>query len=286
MDAPSSVTSFLASASPPQSNRSHSIAWSPAASSWAALWWKEATTRASGPRISCASSAAEPCGGGVKRRPPPKVSGTTVLTTVFPRQTSRSSGSVAASPVAGTVRTTTSALAAASRFDLPSTRLPGAAAASSAAFARARSGSREPMTTSCPACAQRSPSPTPSLPVPPTMPMRMPSPLRGLSEQVTRRVSEQGAARAVAGLPVQPADDGHRDAVELAHHRLGRAGQLVGHGQDGCLQDEARGIQLAEIAADGLKASETDRHVDEALPPRPAEGVGDDHGQLVAGQGV
>jgi hypothetical protein len=65
------------------------------------MWWNEATTLASGPRISWASSAEEPCGGGVNSRPPPKVSGTTVLTTILPRQASRTSGSVAGEPVGG-----------------------------------------------------------------------------------------------------------------------------------------------------------------------------------------
>ena len=75
-------------------------------SSWAAMWWKAATTFASG-RSAWASSADDPAGGGVKRRGPPNVSGTTVLITTLPRQASRTSGSVAASPCAGSARTTT-----------------------------------------------------------------------------------------------------------------------------------------------------------------------------------
>jgi hypothetical protein len=80
---------------------------------------------------------------------------------------------VAASPFAGSAITTMSAVAAASRFAAPLMREPGTSAASSAAFARARSGSREPITISCPAWAQRTASPAPSLPVPPSMPIFM-----------------------------------------------------------------------------------------------------------------
>src|SRR5690349_20607439 len=254
IEAPRSATSFLASASPPQRRRSHSIACSPAESSWAAMWWKAATTRASAPSSSWASSAAEPCGGGVNRRPPPKVSGTTVLTTTLPRQVSRSSGSVAARRLAGTVSTTTSALAAASRLDLASTRPP--LAASSAALARARSPDAQA---------------TSSI---------------GLAKQIARRVAQERPARALATRPVEPAHDGHRYPVELAHHRLRGGGELVGEGQDGGLQHVPGGILLAEIAHDRLEAGDAHRHVHEALAPRPAEGVRHDDRQIVAGQGL
>ena len=67
-------------------------------------------------------------------------------------------------------------------------------------------------------------------------------------------IAQQGAARAVAARPVEPADDGHRHPVELAHDRLGGAGQLVGQGQDGGLEHVAGRIALAEIADDRLEA--------------------------------
>ena len=91
------LTASFAAASPPHRSRSHSIACSVAESSWAAMWWKAATTFASG-RSACASSAEDPAGGGVKSRGPPNVSGTTVEITILLRQASRTSGSVAASP--------------------------------------------------------------------------------------------------------------------------------------------------------------------------------------------
>ena len=69
-------------------------------SSWAAMWWKAPTTRASG-SSACTSSAEEQAAGGVNSRGPPKVRGTTVLITTLPRHASRASGSVAARPVAG-----------------------------------------------------------------------------------------------------------------------------------------------------------------------------------------
>src|SRR6266508_348580 len=237
--------------------------------------------RASGPRISWASSADEPCAGGVKSRPPPKVNGTTALITIFPRQASLTSGSVVRSPLAGTASTTTSAALTASALDMPITRATRARAASSAALARARSGSRDPIRISGPAAAHRAPSPEPSLPVPPTIPMRMQSFPARLSEQIAGRIAEQLPAAPVPRVPVEPANDGHRDATQLAHHRLGGARHLVGQRQDGGLQHVAGRIPLAEIALERQKAGEPDRDVGETLAPRPAEGVGDDDGQLM-----
>ena len=112
------------------------------------MWWNEATTLASGPEDLLRLLGRGALRRRVNSRPPPKVSGTTVLTTILPRQASRTSGSVAASPLAGTVSTTISAAVTASRLDMPLTRAPGARAASSAALPRARSGSREPINTS------------------------------------------------------------------------------------------------------------------------------------------
>src|SRR6266536_2025758 len=141
----------------------------------------------------------------------------------------------AASPEAGSVRTTTAAVAAASRFEAPEIDT-CARSPSSAAFARARSASRDPMTISWPDCAQRSASPAPSLPVPPTIPMSMAS---FLAEEIARGVAQEAATPALATGPVEPADDGDGNAVQLAHDRLGRPGQLVGESQDGGLQHVA-----------------------------------------------
>src|SRR5262245_24542910 len=285
MEAPSSATRFLASESPPQMSRSHSMSCSVAESSCAAMWWNAPTTRASAPSISCASSADEPWGGGVNRRGPPKVSGTTVETTTLPRHASRTSGSVAARPPAGSAITTISAAAAASRLLAPVMRAPDTSATSSAAFARARSASREPMTISCPAWAHRTARPAPSLPVPPRMPIFMGLASCGSSpEEVSRGIALQRPAVRFCCRPSRAANEDDGDAIELAHHRLGRGGQLVGHREDGRLQHVARGVGVTEIADDGLDTRQPDRHVDQALAPRPPERIGDDDGQHVAGE--
>ncbi len=144
------------------------MACSVADSSCAAMWWNAATTRASAPSSSCASSAEEPWGGGVKSRPPPNVSGTTVLTTVLPRQPLAQLGQRVGQPVGGHGQHDDLPAAAASRFAMPEMRAPGASAASSAAFALARSASREPIDDLVPGLrpphAQPRALPSPSLP--------------------------------------------------------------------------------------------------------------------------
>jgi hypothetical protein len=92
------------------------------------------------------SSALEPIAGGVNSRGPPNVSGTTVLTTTLPRHPSRVSGRVAPRPFAGRATTTISPRRAASAFESPVIVFVLLAAHISAALARARSASREPMT--------------------------------------------------------------------------------------------------------------------------------------------
>src|SRR5215813_4771681 len=211
------------------------------------MWWNAATTRASG-RSACACSAADPSGGGVNSRGPPKVSGTTVLIATLPRVASRNSGSVAGSPAAGRASTMTSPSSAASRLVWPMIGSRLLSSRSSAAFTRARSGSREPMMIECPTCAQRSASPAPSLPVPPRMAMFMSPRLYGLTKEVARRIADQRLRAFLAWLETQPADDGHRDAVELAHHELGGTRELVGDREDRRGERAARGVGLAEIA--------------------------------------
>ena len=79
------------------------------------------------------------------------------------------------------------------------------------------------------------------------------------------------------GLVGVAADHGHRHLVELAHDELGGRGQLVGDGEDRRLERVAVGVRHAEIGLEGAEPGDADRHVDETLPPGPAEGVGDDH---------
>src|SRR5919108_5999279 len=278
IERPSWLTVSLAAASAPHISRSQSIGWSASASSWAAMWWNAATTRASGSRA-CTSSADDPAAGGVNRRGPPNVSDTTVLTTTLPRQASRASGSVLARPAAGSATTTMSPSFAASALPCPTMGIACATSRSSAALVRARSGSREPMMMPCPSLAQRTARPAPSLPVPPRIAMFRD---RLLSEEVAGGIAEQRLAAVLAGRQRQTAHEGGRDAIELAHHRLGGGSQLVGDGQDRGLQRPTGRIALAEIAAQRREAGHADGDVDEALAPGPAEGVGDDHVHLHA----
>src|SRR5437762_8799220 len=90
---------------------------------------------------------------------------------------------------------------------------------SSAALAFARSASREPMMIEWPTLAQRMARPAPSLPVPPRIAM-----FRGrlLSEEVAGRIAQQRFRAFLARLQGEPAHDGRRDTIELAHDRLGR----------------------------------------------------------------
>src|SRR5262249_41658848 len=175
------------------------------------------------------------------------------------------------------------AAVAASRFAMPVMVAPPASADSSAALVRARSASREPMITWWPPRAHRCASPAPSLPVPPSIPMCMnrldvdervegrspggrgaawwTSGSRPLPEEIAGRVAQEGATAALSARPVEPADDDHGDAVELAHDGLGRRRQLVGDGKDGCLQHVACGILLSEIALERLRPSPPPGHL-------------------------
>jgi len=72
------------------------------------------------------------------------------------------------------------------------------------------------------------------------------------------RITQQGlAAAAVVGRQGEAAHDGGGHAIELAHHRLGGRGQLVGPGQDRRLQRPTRGIALAEVALERARARPT-----------------------------
>src|SRR5215831_19878141 len=107
-----------------------------------------------------------------------------------------------------------------------------------------------------------------------------------LSEEISGRVAQEGAAAALATWPVEPADDSYGNTVELAHDGLGRRGQLIGDGEDGRLQHVAGGVLLAQVALQRLEPGHPDGDVREPLAPRPSEGVRDDDAEIVAGQGA
>src|SRR5439155_18364557 len=139
---------------------------------------------------------------------------------------------------------------------------------SSTALAFARSASREPMMIEWPSLAQRTARPAPSLPVPPRIAM-----FRAglLSEEVARGIAQQRLAAVLARRQRQAPHERGGNAVELAHDGLGGGGELVGDGEDRGLQRPARGIALAEIAAQRREAGPAGGDVDESLAPRPAE---------------
>src|ERR1039458_9826617 len=126
------------------------------------------------PTISAACSAAEPCHTPSTRvgRPPTAAANGTVasISTVPGRNNGFSCFSNSACPAKGTVSTTMSDILTAVALSAPSTLPKGPTfSAIRAASALARSASREPMMTDSPARAQRSASPDPSGPVPPTI---------------------------------------------------------------------------------------------------------------------
>ena len=196
------------------------MAWSVADSSWAAMWWNAATTRASGPSSSCASSAAEPCGRRREEAGAPEgerdhgadhhLAPAGVLT----------SGRVAARPSAGTASTTMSAAAAASR-------LPSALDARRRAPPRQLGGLGPGPLGVAGADDDLVPglgpahSPAPRLPSQSRRECRFSFPTWSLfrldrvrialSEEVARRVAEQRAAVGLGRSPADPADDGDRE---------------------------------------------------------------------------
>src|SRR6266511_4025505 len=114
------------------------------------------------------------------------------------------------------------------------------------------------------------------------MPMRMRS---FLSKEIAGRIAQERAAPAFTARPVEPANDGDGDPVELSHDRLGRARELVGHRDDRRLQHVTGRVLLAEIALDRFEPGHTDRDVGQSLSPGPPERVGDDDAQVVPRQG-
>ena len=84
----------------------------------------------------------------------------------------------------------------------------------------------------------------------------------------------------------QPAHDRDRDAERLALHQVARGRDLVGDGGHGDLEDVAEGVSLAAMVARREHARRADGVVGLPGPPRPAHGVGDDHAEPDAGQGL
>ena len=153
------------------------------ASSPAGRVWNPATHLAVGARAA-ASSAAEPASGGAAvARPCANFRGEITLITIFPSSFGLSSSTVAACPAYGTARITISPARAAALFMSPVTlpvvglvsnpapRRPSIIDPMAVAAEEALPASREPITISCPASANRTARPLPSGPVPPMRPI-------------------------------------------------------------------------------------------------------------------
>src|SRR6266571_687699 len=99
-----------------------------------------------------------------------------------------------------------------------------------------------------------------------------------------RGLAQERLAALLARGPPETADDRRGYPVELAHDGLGGRGELVGEGEYRGLQRAARGVALAEVAAERGEAGDADRDVREPLAPRAAEGVGDDDADVRAAE--
>src|SRR5215813_5291607 len=143
-------------------------------------------------------------------------------------------------------------------------------------MASARVCCREPMITSTPALAQRRAIPGPCSPVPPKM-LTITRSLPLLTEQITLRSPYQLCQAPFAAWILIAADDGHWHIIELIHHQFSRRSQFVGNGQRRDAQLIPLCIKLAGIILDRLDTRETDRNVDQAMPPGASKGIGDNH---------
>ena len=83
---------------------------------------------------------------------------------------------------------------------------------------------------------------------------------------------------------LEPADDRGRNSVDLAHHELGGARDLVGDGDLRRMQLVADPVARAAQVAHHLEAGRTERDVDRPLAPRPPERVRDQHRDGLAGE--
>src|SRR6266542_5812725 len=104
-----------------------------------------------------------------------------------------------------------------------------------------------------------------------------------LPEEVPLRRHDEVAGPALA-CERAPADDRAGNTIRLPHHELGRPGDLV---RD---RDRRRVELVAHTVADAAQVDEdpepggADRDVSRPLPPRPAEGIGDEDGDVPAGE--
>ncbi len=106
----------------------------------------------------------------------------------------------------------------------------------------------------------------------------------GGAEQVLGGGADQVAGGAVALGAGDPAQEGRRDPGRLALDQVGGGGHLVGHRDLGDLEQPAVAVGPAPPVVEGAHAGQPDGHVGLPEPPGPAEGVGDDHGHVVAVQ--
>ena len=96
--------------------------------------------------------------------------------------------------------------------------------------------------------------------------------------------ADQVAGGTVALGAGDPAQEGRRDPGRLALDQVGGGGHLVGHRDLGDLEQPAVAVGPAPPVVKGAHAGQPHGHVGLPEPPGPAEGVGDDHGHVVAVQ--
>ncbi len=100
-----------------------------------------------------------------------------------------------------------------------------------------------------------------------------------------RRISSATDPRREPGR-VDAAHHRHGDRARLAHDELGRRRHLVGHAHLGRHQVSSHGVRGAPEVDHRGDARAADGHVDDALAPGPAEGVGDHDRHLAPRDGA
>jgi hypothetical protein len=98
-----------------------------------------------------------------------------------------------------------------------------------------------------------------------------------LTEEIAGGIAQQGLGAFLARRQRQAAHQRGRDAVELAHYRLGAPASSSAMARIVACSGRPAGSRSPEVALDGGEAGHADGDVDQPLAPRPAEGVGDDH---------
>src|SRR3954468_6526879 len=184
----SACTASVASRTSPTTMTSPSrVGLERSSSSLADRWWKAPTTWLSGSSAAACWATLPSSTSSTKAPSSSNPMGTTQSTTILPARGVASSASVAACPANGTATTTRSAAPATSTLDPPCTdtgtppEALSARFATSAATSAARSASREPISTRCPAAAGRTASPRPCGPVPPSTPTTSSSTARSVT---------------------------------------------------------------------------------------------------------